>query len=54
MNSIKSRTQHEWLRRRRFFAAATAIIGDTDAKIIYSGAYLEGGRTAPPPKLGKH
>jgi len=34
--SIKSRTQHERLRRRRFLAAATAVIVDTDGKIISS------------------
>ena len=39
-SKLKSRTQHERLRRRRFFAAATAIIVETDAKITSSFAIL--------------
>jgi len=37
---LKSRTQHERLRRRRFLAAATAITVETDAKITSSSAIL--------------
>jgi len=32
-SKLKSRTKHKRLRRRRFLAAATAIIVETDAKI---------------------
>jgi len=34
-SKLKSRNQHERLRRRRFLAAATAIIVETDAKITF-------------------
>jgi len=39
-SKLKSRTQHERLRRRRFLAAATAIIVETDAEITSSSAIL--------------
>ena len=35
-SKLKSRTKHERLRRRRFLAAATAIIVETDAKTTSS------------------
>jgi len=40
LRSIQSRTWHERLCRRRFLAAATAIIVETDAKIISSSAMV--------------
>jgi len=39
-SKLKSQTQHERLRRRRFLAAATAIIVETDAEITSSSAIL--------------
>jgi len=39
-SKLKSRTQHEQLHRRRFLAAATVIIVETDAKITSSSAIL--------------
>jgi len=40
LRSIKLWMQHEQLHRRRFLAAATAIIVETDAKITSSSAIL--------------